>query len=265
MLWEGFLVHYGWPEKILTDQGCSFESALIKELCNVALVQKLRMTPYRPQLNGNCKCFNATLISMLGTLPPEAKKNWSGYVSTLTHAYNCTMSQVVGYSPFYLMFGRIPILPVDVEFGVTFPALQENSCKSYADKLCSHLHWAYKVAQDINKKEFKWHKLYYDRKFKCMKLKPGDQVLVHVKAFGKDHKIADHWEQTPYEVVERMENKPVFKVHRLADDSSDAVRVLHRNMLFPLQSSRDDLATQQVHSKSALVEANWLMDLYFKA
>ena len=97
-----------------------------------------------------------------------------------------------------------------------------------------------------------------------MKLKPGDQVLVHVKAFGKDHKIADHWEQTPYEVVEMMENKPVFKVHQLDDDSSDAVRALHRNMLFPLQSSRDDLALNQVHSKSALVETNWLMDLYFE-
>ena len=23
-LWENFLVHYGWPEKILTDQGKSF-------------------------------------------------------------------------------------------------------------------------------------------------------------------------------------------------------------------------------------------------
>ena len=28
-LWEHFLVHYGWPEKILTDQGKSFENNLI--------------------------------------------------------------------------------------------------------------------------------------------------------------------------------------------------------------------------------------------
>ena len=28
-LWETFLVHYGWPEKILTDQGKSFENNLI--------------------------------------------------------------------------------------------------------------------------------------------------------------------------------------------------------------------------------------------
>ena len=28
-LWENFLVHYGWPEKILTDQGKSFENNLL--------------------------------------------------------------------------------------------------------------------------------------------------------------------------------------------------------------------------------------------
>ena len=32
-LWDKFIVHYGLPEKILTDQGCNFESDLLKELC----------------------------------------------------------------------------------------------------------------------------------------------------------------------------------------------------------------------------------------
>ena len=30
-LWENFLVHYGWPEKILIDQGKSFKNNLIQE------------------------------------------------------------------------------------------------------------------------------------------------------------------------------------------------------------------------------------------
>ena len=35
-LWKNFLVHYGWPEKIITDQGKSFENQLVKELCDLA-------------------------------------------------------------------------------------------------------------------------------------------------------------------------------------------------------------------------------------
>ena len=54
-LWENFLVHYGWPEKIITDQGKSFENQLVKELCDLAKVQKLHTTPYRPQTNGSCE------------------------------------------------------------------------------------------------------------------------------------------------------------------------------------------------------------------
>ena len=36
-LWKNFLVHYGWPEKILTDQGKSFENNLFQELCSLGL------------------------------------------------------------------------------------------------------------------------------------------------------------------------------------------------------------------------------------
>ena len=72
---------------------------------------------------------------MLGTLPPHAKKSWSEWVATLTHAYNCTMSQTMGFSPFFLMFGRIPKIPIDVEFGVTLPDLSDTSQQNYTQKL----------------------------------------------------------------------------------------------------------------------------------
>ena len=51
---------------------------------------------------------------MLGTLPPHAKKSWSEWVATLTHAYNCTMSQTTGFSPFILVFGGILKIPISL-------------------------------------------------------------------------------------------------------------------------------------------------------
>ena len=41
-LWEHFFVHYGFPEKILSDQGCNFESMLISELCELAQITKYK-------------------------------------------------------------------------------------------------------------------------------------------------------------------------------------------------------------------------------
>ena len=48
-LWDRFFVHYGFPEKNLSDQGQNFESKLLEELCLLVQVKKMRTTPYRPE------------------------------------------------------------------------------------------------------------------------------------------------------------------------------------------------------------------------
>ena len=69
-LWDKYFVYYGFPEMIISDQGRNFESRLIGKLCKLGRVKKLSTFPYHPQSNGQCERFNATLLSMLGTLSP---------------------------------------------------------------------------------------------------------------------------------------------------------------------------------------------------
>ena len=104
-LWDQFFVHYGFPEKILSDQGRNFESQLISELCKLTQVKKLRTTPYRPEGNGPCERFGRTLISMMGTLPDDFKSKWTQHISTLVYAYNCPHSNATAFSPYYLLYG----------------------------------------------------------------------------------------------------------------------------------------------------------------
>ena len=51
---------------------------------------------------------------MLQTLTEGNKQNWKDELNKLTYACNCTRHSVTGFSPFYLMFGRNPRLPIDV-------------------------------------------------------------------------------------------------------------------------------------------------------
>ena len=125
-LWDKFIVHYSLPEKILTDQGHNFESNLLKALCEIAQVKKIRTLGYHPQTNGQWEHFNVILISMLGTLPKKPKSTWSQLVPTLIHAYNCTRNSVTGFNPYYLMFGCKPHIPIDLIFGINLAGLKGN-------------------------------------------------------------------------------------------------------------------------------------------
>ena len=55
LLWNNFILHYGFPSKIITDQDRNFESELIDHLCQLAGVQKLRTSSYHPRLMGSVK------------------------------------------------------------------------------------------------------------------------------------------------------------------------------------------------------------------
>ena len=229
-LWDQFFVHYGFPEKILSDQGRNFESQLISELCELTLVKKLRTTHYRPEGNGSCERFNRMLISMLGTLPNDFKSKWTQHISTLVYAYNCTCSNTTGFSPYYLLYGWHPLLPIDIKFGVFVAELSEAVTYKYVQNLKKRLENAFQKANAFCEKEAVRSKQRFDRMAKCSKLLPGDLVLVKNKGFTSKHKIADKWESEPYEIVSQCsDGLPVYTVMR-----NDRERILHHNMLFPL-------------------------------
>ena len=74
LLWNNFILHYGFPEINITDQGRNFESELIGHLCQLAGVQKLRTSPYHPQTNRQCERFNGTLLNMAGNINSRAEE-----------------------------------------------------------------------------------------------------------------------------------------------------------------------------------------------
>ncbi|RXN10943.1 Retrovirus-related Pol polyprotein from transposon 412 [Labeo rohita] len=81
-LWEQFICYYGYPERLHSDRGPDFESHLIRELCDIAGVRKVRTTPYHPRGNP-VERFNRTLLNMLGTLEAKKKSCWKEYVKPL--------------------------------------------------------------------------------------------------------------------------------------------------------------------------------------
>ncbi|XP_052689219.1 uncharacterized protein LOC128167505 [Crassostrea angulata] len=185
--------------------------------------------------NGITERFNRTLISMLGTLDPEQKHNWKKYIYPLVHAYNSTIHDSTGYSPYFLMFGRDPILPIDLVFGLNRNRVKNSTTSAYIENLKDRLQSAYQKAQTAIKNSQEKQKSNYDSKIRGVSLKEGDRVLVRVVKFDGRHKIQDRWEDHPYYIISQPNRDiPVFKVKR--EDDQGKERVLHRNLLLPIGS-----------------------------
>lgn len=98
---------FGEPSHLHSDQGHSFESSLIQQLCCMYGVTRSHTTPYHPAGNGQCEWFNRTMHNLLRTLPVSRKRDWASclpqfFVTTLLH-----ISQL-GSPHTFLCLAKIP-------------------------------------------------------------------------------------------------------------------------------------------------------------
>ena len=236
VLFENFVVHYGFPARIHSDQGANFESTLIKELCNLAGVEKSRTTPYHPMGNGMVERFNQTLLKMLGTLEEKQKADWKAHVPCLVHAYNATRHESTGFSPYFLMFGRHPRLAIDAFLGLPTDSLSSNKQLDYTNKLRKRLRSSYEKAKEAASKASATNKKRHDVKAKELTLRPGDRVLVKNVSLRGRNKLADRWEPHPYIIISQpIDDTPVYEVKREGSRFKKS-RTLHRNLLLPFMS-----------------------------
>jgi hypothetical protein len=207
-------------------------SHLIKELCKLTGTKKSRTTPYNSMRNGKTERFNRTLLEMLGTLEPKKKRNLKAHVGPLVHAYNCTRHNSTNQSPYFLMFGRQPKLPIYLAFGLITEKERKPHTK-YIQEIRKRLVQACKLASETSIKAQTKQKEGYDLRTKGAIIEPGDRVLVRIVAFDNKHKISDRWENDTYIVLKKQYlDIPVFTVQK--ENGQGRIRTLHRNLLLPV-------------------------------
>ncbi|KAL1252257.1 hypothetical protein QQF64_020053 [Cirrhinus molitorella] len=208
-LWDHVFCVYGFPKRIHTYHGANFESGLIAELLKLSGVVKSHTTANHPMGNGGTERFNRTLGAMLCSLPLKAKHQWPQQIQFLTFAYNATVHETIGFPPFYLMFGRVLRLPVDVMFK------QEEASI---------------ITQQHSAKEQQKQAQGYNKRVKGTHLNVGDHVLIANKGERGKRKLADKWEANVFVVINRNPQTQTYVVQ----DEKGAKRVVHRNLLLDI-------------------------------
>ncbi len=210
---------YGVPARLHSDQGRNFESEVLAELCRLYGVRKTRTTPYRPQGNAQCERFNRMLHELLRTLPPVKKKRWPEHLPELIYAYNVTPHATTGYSPYFLLFGVEPHLPVDALLG------QEQAVDRRQNWLVIHQSRLEKLirAREYAEQKAAERLALLNDKVYCPTISVDQTVYLYHRPAGRN-KIQDAWAPTVYRVVEvqgttytvePLEGGPCRRVHRV--------------------------------------------------
>ena len=239
-----FLLKYGIPRIILSDQGSQFMSNLFKKMLTLFDIHQVRTSGFRPQVDGFIERSNFTIENMLAMCVAKNQKDWDAHLPYVMSAYRNTIQKSTGFSPNFLMFGREIEMPLDLIIGrPKDPHIPTEN--EYAQQLREKLEGAHEIARKNLKMAAVSQKRYYNVKVKESGLKKGDRVWVHfpTKKTGLSPKLTCKW-QGPFTVLECI-GEVNYKV-RL--NPRNKAKVVHRDRLRPYFGPNPDVNFPEAES-----------------
>ena len=261
---NGYFGLFGAPAYLVSDQGKAFTGHVITHLCELYGVQKLRTSPYHAQTNGQVERMNQMIICMISKLEEDRKACWSEHLPELLLAYNATHSAVMGYSPYYLLFGRRPRIPVDYLFPTLRDSLHQTKMEVSVVAMQKRLKEAFTMARHLTSEEVARQCRYYDRKAGAVALQPEDIVMVCTDGFVGKWKVKDHWEDGGFIVKLQLEDWPIYKVKCPTSDDRQKpkYRILHRNRLLLITKEDASSIPGQAQAKATPIVSNATLEAF---
>ena len=107
---------FGGSLKILSDNGTEFKNQLFETVAKeLGVKHKIYTAPYRPSSNGRIEGFHNFLKACISKhVSPQLE--WTSVIPLACAAYNFLPNEHSKESPFFLMFGRDAVLPLNSSF-----------------------------------------------------------------------------------------------------------------------------------------------------
>ena len=168
------------------------------EIYNIMGIHKTRTTAYHPQCDGQVERQNRTIQEILSSFVAEHPADWDLFVDMATYAYNTSRNETTGFSPYELVFGREPRLPLEVDLGV--PLKNPSTQSEYSQNVRQSIQSAQLIAQKNIKVAKNRQALSYDRGKKVWQpFEPSQWVWLRRP---KKWKFGKKW-IGPYQIIVR--------------------------------------------------------------
>jgi len=99
---------HGLPSSIISDRDRIFTSQLWQELFRLAGVSLKMSSTYHPQTDGQTERVNQCLETFLRCFVSSTPTKWIDWIYLAEYWYNTSWHSSLGYSPFFVMYGRNP-------------------------------------------------------------------------------------------------------------------------------------------------------------
>ena len=236
---EHWVLKFGTPNALRTDQGKLLGSKLIKEMCRLLGIDVTPTLPYKPEGRELTGRYNDKMTKVISKYCAENPKTWDTMLPYLSFVYNTTIHRTTGATPFSLVHGQECQYPIDLFYAKPHDeVLTKDGFVEELDELFRDAHSSARETLGTNKRRQEdqyWKKVYGEP------YAAGDKVWVWAKEKFKSRKHFDPWEG-PCVALARMSEVN----YKMAKESTPSkVKFLHFNMLkrFKEETAQSDEAT----------------------
>lgn len=200
---DNFILVYGTPVELITDNAKTFTAESFKELARILKINKIYTTPYHSAGNGATERTFRTFQDILSKFQASTGQEFDELLPIATFAYNSSIHATTGFSPFVLMFGREPIVTLDLFLQPNLKKnyTQDTNTIQYKTNLMRNLEYAKEIAAHRSERQALKFKRNYDKKTTPSDIEENDQVLLrnYTHKVGESFKLEQPW-KGPYKV-----------------------------------------------------------------
>ena len=232
---EKWVLRFGAPDTLHTDQGTNFCSELVTEVCTLLNIERTRTSPYHPQGNGQVERHNRVLADVICKYCSENPGEWESILPYVEFVYNTTVHKSTGETPFSLVFGDEAVYPIDLMFPK--PPDTELTVHEYTQLLDEKFREAHMCARETlgavqQRQKDKFFKRTYGKPYQR-----DDKVWLFSPQLAKTKKFYQPW-TGPYTVVRKI-NEVDYEI--CSEKNKKKNQIVHYNRLKPFKTrSKND-------------------------
>ena len=216
---EEIFPRFSTPLCILSDNAAENLSRIMKETLEALNIHHITTSFYSPTSNARLERCHRSLNQILSKKIKDNMQTWDMYLNQALAAIRFSVSESSKFSPFFLLYNRDPVLPLD--------NILKPRRKFYGDeehKIClEEQHKNFVLVHKHLKKAKTRQAKYANKNAKDVKFEVGDAV--YFKNHRKPNKLAPNWQ--PYYRIIKQTSPVSFIIKNQLDGSTTKSHANH--------------------------------------